>query len=72
MKAVTIAKIARLRVVIAVAVVIAIPTFAGVESMKIRIRLTIRRPEKNRTASSSPLPGLRFLITFALVFLPVF
>ena len=36
MKAVTIAKIARLIVVIAVAVVIAIPTFAGVESMKIR------------------------------------
>ena len=36
MKAVTIAKIARLIVVIAVAVVIAIPTFAGIESMKIR------------------------------------
>jgi len=36
MKAVTIAKIARLIVVIAVAVVIAIPTFAGVESMRIR------------------------------------
>ena len=35
MKAVTIAKIARLIVIIAVAVVIAIPTFAGVESMQI-------------------------------------
>ena len=35
MKAVTIAKIARLIVVIAVAVVLAIPTFAGIESFKI-------------------------------------
>ena len=35
MKAVTIAKIARLIVIIAVAVVIAIPTFAGIESFKL-------------------------------------
>ena len=35
MKAVTIAKIARIVVIIAVAVVLAIPTFAGVESMKV-------------------------------------
>ena len=35
MKAVTIAKIARLIVIIAVAVVIAIPTYAGIESFKI-------------------------------------
>ena len=35
MKAVTIAKIARLIVIIAVAIVLAVPTFAGIESMKI-------------------------------------
>lgn len=35
MKAVTIAKIARLVVIIAVGIVIAIPTFAGIESLKI-------------------------------------
>lgn len=35
MKAVTIAKIARLIVIIAVGLVIAVPTFAGVESMKV-------------------------------------
>ena len=35
MKAVTIAKIARIIVIIAVAVIIAIPTYAGIESYKI-------------------------------------
>ena len=35
MKAVTIAKIARIIVIIAVAIVLAIPTFAGIESMKV-------------------------------------